>query len=96
MQGKGHIMSKPISKADRAEKTRRQIERVDEQLLEDFSSLSADVVHAEVAVVSEGPERKGRRNLYTLRTHVPFGLPTQRDTDIESLLAILPARTGAR
>jgi hypothetical protein len=47
-------MLKPISRAERAEKTRLQIERVDEQLVGEFSSLSADVVHREVAMVSEG------------------------------------------
>ena len=36
-------------------------------------------------------EREGRRNLYTVSTHLPLGLPTRRDTDIGSLLAILPA-----
>ena len=36
-----------------SEKTRKQIERVDEQLLNEFSTLSADVVHREVAMVSE-------------------------------------------
>ena len=35
-------------------------------------------------------EREGRRNLYTVSTHLPLGLPTRRDTDIGSLLAILP------
>ncbi|MEI8106129.1 MAG: hypothetical protein WCH31_09890 [Actinomycetes bacterium] len=34
-------------------------------------------------------ERDGRRNLYTVRTHLPLGLPIQRDVDIGSLLAIL-------
>jgi len=34
-------------------------------------------------------ERKGRRNLYNVKTHMPVGLPTQRDIDIEALLAIL-------
>ena len=34
-------------------------------------------------------EKDGRRNRYTVRTHLPLGLPTQRDTDIGSLLAIL-------
>ena len=34
-------------------------------------------------------ERDGRRNRYTVRNHMPVGLPTQRDIDIESLLAIL-------
>jgi DNA-binding MarR family transcriptional regulator len=41
-------------------------------------------------------ERQGRRNVYTVRTHLPLGLPTQRDTDIRTLLTILPAPTGAR
>jgi hypothetical protein len=36
-------------------------------------------------------ERDGRRNLYTVSTHLPLGLPTRRDADIGSLLAILPA-----
>ena len=39
-------------------------------------------------------ERDGRRNLYTVSTHLPLGLPTQRDTDIGSLLAILPTRAA--
>jgi DNA-binding Lrp family transcriptional regulator len=34
-------------------------------------------------------ERDGRRNRYSVKTHMPVGLPTQRDIDIESLLAIL-------
>jgi hypothetical protein len=34
-------------------------------------------------------ERNGRRNLYNVKTHMPVGLPTQRDIDIEALLAIL-------
>ena len=37
-------------------------------------------------------ERDGRRNRYTVSTHVPLGLLTQRDIDIGSLLAILPAQ----
>lgn len=37
-----------------------------------------------------GRERIGRRNLYTVRTHLPLGLPIQRDIDIGSLLTILP------
>ena len=45
---------KPVSKTERAEKTRQQIERVDEQLVGEFSSLSPVVVHREVAMVSEG------------------------------------------
>jgi DNA-binding MarR family transcriptional regulator len=35
-------------------------------------------------------EREGRRNLYTVRTDLPLGLPIQRDVDIGTLLAILP------
>ena len=38
-------------------------------------------------------EREGRRNLYSVRTDMPLGLPIQRDVDIESLLAVLPRRT---
>jgi predicted transcriptional regulator of viral defense system len=34
-------------------------------------------------------ERNGRRNLYNVKNHMPVGLPTQRDIDIEALLAIL-------
>ena len=34
-------------------------------------------------------ERDGRRNRYSIRNHMPVGLPTQRDIDIESLLGIL-------
>ncbi len=37
-------------------------------------------------------EREGRRNLYSVRTDVPLGLPIQRDIDIGSLLAILLAQ----
>ena len=40
-------------------------------------------------------EREGRRNLYTISTHLPLGLPTQRDTDIGALLAILPTANGS-
>jgi hypothetical protein len=36
--------------------------------------------------------RDGRRNLYTVRNDVPLGLPIQRDIDIGSLLAVLPAQ----
>ena len=36
-------------------------------------------------------ERDGRRNQYTVSTHLPLGLPTQRDTDIRVFLTILPA-----
>jgi hypothetical protein len=34
-------------------------------------------------------ERDGRRNFYSVKTHMPVGLPTQRDIDIEALLDIL-------
>ena len=34
-------------------------------------------------------EREGRRNVYTVSTDLPLGLPTQRDTDIGALLALL-------
>jgi len=34
-------------------------------------------------------EREGRRNVYTVRTHLPLGLPTQRDIDLRALLDIL-------
>jgi hypothetical protein len=34
-------------------------------------------------------ERDGRRNFYSVKTHMPVGLPTQRDIDIEALLTIL-------
>jgi predicted transcriptional regulator len=43
----------------------------------------------------DGRERDGRRNLYTVSTHLPLGLPTQRDTDIGALLAILPTPSGS-
>ena len=36
-------------------------------------------------------ERDGRRNLYSVRSHLPLGLPTQRDIDIGTLLAVLSA-----
>jgi DNA-binding MarR family transcriptional regulator len=36
-------------------------------------------------------QREGRRNFYTVSTHLPLGLPTRRDADIGALLAILPA-----
>ncbi len=36
-------------------------------------------------------QREGRRNVYSVQTEMPLGLPTQRDVDIRSLLAILPA-----
>lgn len=36
-------------------------------------------------------EREGRRNVYGVQAQMPLGLPMQRDIDIRSLLAILPA-----
>ena len=43
-----------IPTTDQAEKTRHQIEMVDRALIEEFPTLPADVVHQEVAAVSEG------------------------------------------
>ena len=37
-------------------------------------------------------EREGRRNVYSVRTQAPLGLPLQRDVDIGSLLAVLLAQ----
>jgi hypothetical protein len=34
-------------------------------------------------------KREGRRNVYSVRTHLPLGLPIQRDVDIGSLLAVV-------
>ena len=34
-------------------------------------------------------ERIGRRTNYRVSTHLPLGLPTQRDADIESLLSVI-------
>ena len=39
-------------------------------------------------------EREGRRNRYTVRAHLPLGLPTQRDTDIRALLTLLPEQAA--
>lgn len=38
--------------------------------------------------------REGRRNVYTVKPHVPLGLPTQRDINVASLLAILDGPSG--
>src|ERR1700761_7370856 len=35
--------------------------------------------------------REGRRNVYSIRTDLPLGLPIQRDVDIGALVTILPA-----
>ena len=42
-----------LSPTDRAAKTRRQIELIDEQLTKEFPELPAHVVHREVAKVSD-------------------------------------------
>jgi hypothetical protein len=44
---------KQLSATDRAEKTRRQIELVDEQLTKEFPELPANVVHSEVVRISD-------------------------------------------
>jgi DNA-binding Lrp family transcriptional regulator len=36
--------------------------------------------------------REGRRNVYSVRTDAPLGLPIQRDVDIGSLLAVVRAQ----
>ena len=36
--------------------------------------------------------REGRRNIYSVRTDMPLGLPLQRDIDIGSLLAVVVAQ----
>jgi hypothetical protein len=39
--------------------------------------------------------RDGRRNSYTVRTDLPISLPSQRDIDLSSLLAVLlPQRSS--
>jgi|SoiMethySBSTD1v2_1073268.scaffolds.fasta_scaffold1799327_2 MarR family protein len=37
-------------------------------------------------------KREGRRNVYRVRTHLPLGLPIQRDIDIGSLLTVVFAQ----
>jgi predicted transcriptional regulator of viral defense system len=39
-------------------------------------------------------KREGRRNVYTVKAHVPLGLPTQRDINVASLLAIITSPDG--
>jgi DNA-binding IclR family transcriptional regulator len=53
--------------------------------------IVGDLVKAEYLV----REREGRRNVYTVRTDLPLGLPIQRDADIRSLIAVLPVSNGA-
>jgi hypothetical protein len=38
---------------------------------------------------------KGRRNLYSVTSDAPLGLPIQRDVDIGTLLTVLPAPNGS-
>ena len=57
--------------------------------------IVADLAEAGYIERERGRDRDGRRNLYTVSTHLPLGLPTQRDTDIGSLLAILPTPSGS-
>ena len=40
-------------------------------------------------------QREGRRNLYSIRTDLPLGLPLQRDVEIGALVTILPASNGS-
>jgi DNA-binding Lrp family transcriptional regulator len=64
--------------------------------IRDIAGLLGITERATQSIVSEldkasyiERERVGRRNRYSVSTHLPLGLPTQRDTDIRSLLAIL-------
>src|SRR5437868_15062066 len=47
--------------------------------------IVADLAHAGYL----DRKREGRRNVYSVRTDAPLGLPTQRDIDIGSLLGVL-------
>ncbi len=38
--------------------------------------------------------REGRRNVYTVVTHMPLDIPTPRDINVASLLAILAGPSG--
>ena len=40
-------------------------------------------------------EREGRRNRYTVSTHLPLGLPIRRDADVQSRLSILQTTNGS-
>lgn len=40
-------------------------------------------------------EREGRRNRYTVSTHLPLGLPIRRAADVQSLLSILQTTSGS-
>ncbi len=37
-------------------------------------------------------QREGRRNVYSVRTDLPLGLPLQRDIDIGALVGVLAPR----
>src|SRR5947209_5860040 len=50
--------------------------------------IVADLAHAGYV----DRTREGRRNVYSVRTEAPLGLPTQRDIDIGSLLGVLLAQ----
>jgi predicted transcriptional regulator of viral defense system len=38
-------------------------------------------------------KREGRRSVYTINAHLPLGLPTQRDINVASLLAIITVQS---
>jgi len=59
-------------------------------LLEITERATQRIVAELVAAGYIDRERDGRRNRYSVNNHMPVNLPTPRDTDIESLLAILP------
>jgi len=62
----------------------------------DITERRTQRIVAELAVAGYiDRAREGRRNLYTVSTHLPLGLPTQRDTDIGALLSILPTPNGS-
>jgi hypothetical protein len=86
-EGRTHTM-KQLSVTDRAVKTRRQIELVDEQLAKEFSALPASVVHREVATVSEGLLADAR-----FTDHV--AVLTGRFAAEHLSVAVLPAQASA-
>jgi len=62
----------------------------------DITERATQRIVAELATAGYiGREREGRRNVYSINTHMPVGLPTPRDIDIESLLAVLPHHDDA-
>ena len=69
--------------------------------MRDIASLLKITERATQRIVAEladagyiNRERDGRRNIYSINNHMPVELPTPRDTDIESLLAILHRENG--